>query len=52
MSEEERRELLKPPANKYDEKWLEIPAFLRRKAFATDFIATSEEFQDNGCTKR
>jgi len=32
MSEEERREWLKPPANKYDARWLEIPAFLRRQA--------------------
>jgi hypothetical protein len=32
MTEEERRELMQPPADKYAVAWLEIPAFLRRQS--------------------
>ena len=46
MSEEERRELFKPPADRFDARWLEIPAFLRRPSVATEGSTAFEGFQE------
>jgi hypothetical protein len=48
LTQEERRELFKPPEDKYDAKWLEIPTFLRRLSNVTDDTIPSDEFQDDG----
>jgi len=46
LTEEERRELMKRPADRHDERWLEIPTFLRRQANIPGVIPAPEGFQD------